>query len=201
MESSRGAGGKLDYLGMILDFEVPGQVTFNMQSYTKKMVSDFEQDIGKEVSMTKTPAADHLFQVRDDVEMLNDSQGAVFHNATAKALYLCKRARPDIQIAVSFLTTRVRAPDQDDWKKLIRLMGNLKATKHLSLTLKDTGKGVCWWIDTSFAVHPDMRGHTGGTMSMGKGCVISKFTKQKLNTTSSTEAELVGTYDVLLEIL
>ena len=51
------------------------------------------------------------------------------------------------------------------------------------------------------AVHPDMRGHTGTTMSLGKGSIFSKSTKQKINTTSSTEAELVGTYECMLEIL
>ena len=36
---------------------------------------------------------------------------------------------------------------------------------------------------------------------MGKGSLYSKSVKQKLNTTSSTEAELVGTYDGMLEFL
>jgi hypothetical protein len=25
-----------------------------------------------------------------------------------------------------------------------------------------------WWVDASFAVHPDMRSHTGGALSMGR---------------------------------
>ena len=37
-----------------------------------------------------------------------------------------------------------------------------------------------------------MRGHTGGTMSMGKGTLHNKSSKQKLNTRSTTESELVG---------
>ena len=48
------------------------------------------------------------------------------------------------------------------------------------------------WIDASFAVHNDMKGHTGGTMSFGKGVLHAKSSKQKLNTKSSTETELVG---------
>ena len=46
-----------------------------------------------------------------------------------------------------------------------------------------------------------MKGHTGTTLSLGKGSVFSKSTKQKLNATRSTEAELVGTYDSMLEVL
>ena len=37
-----------------------------------------------------------------------------------------------------------------------------------------------------------MKGHTGGTMSFGKGVLHAKSSKQKLNTKSSTETELVG---------
>jgi hypothetical protein len=59
----------------------------------------------------------------------------------------------------------------------------------------DDGNVIKWWIDASFAVHPDMRSHTGGTMSLGKGSVYSLSRKQRLNTKSSTEAELVGVDD------
>ena len=40
-----------------------------------------------------------------------------------------------------------------------------------------------------------MRSHTGAVMSLGKGALIAMSTKQKLNTTSSTEAELVEVSD------
>jgi hypothetical protein len=54
---------------------------------------------------------------------------------------------------------------------------------------------VKWWIDASFAVHPDMKSHTGRTMSLGKGSIYSMSQKQRLNTKSSMEAELVGVDD------
>jgi hypothetical protein len=50
-------------------------------------------------------------------------------------------------------------------------------------------------------VHPDIKSHTGGTLSLGKGSVYSTSTRQKLNTKSSTEAELVGIDDVMPLIL
>ena len=42
-----------------------------------------------------------------------------------------------------------------------------------------------------------MRGHTGGTMSMGVGTVHNKSSKQKLNTRSTTESEVVGVSEYL----
>jgi hypothetical protein len=58
-----------------------------------------------------------------------------------------------------------------------------------------------WWADTSFAVHPDMKSHTGGAMSLGRGAVDRTSTRQKINTTSSTEAQVVGMHKVLPQIL
>ena len=56
---------------------------------------------------------------------------------------------------------------------------------------------IAWWVDASYAVHPNMRSHTGGTMSLGWGVLHAKSSKQKLNTKSSTEAELIGVSDYI----
>jgi hypothetical protein len=46
-----------------------------------------------------------------------------------------------------------------------------------------------------------MKSHTGGMMSLGKGAVYGMSTRQKINTKSSTEAELVGANDVMPQLL
>jgi hypothetical protein len=46
-----------------------------------------------------------------------------------------------------------------------------------------------------------MHGHTGGGLTVGQGCPISTSTKQKLNTRSSTESELVAVNDLMPSIL
>jgi hypothetical protein len=103
---------------------------------------------------------------------------------------------------VAFLTTRVKKPDEDDWGKLKRLLKYLKGTKHLKLTLSvDSLSKVLWWVDASYNVHDDCRGHTGAMMSLGKGAPISFSRKQKLNVRSSCEGELVGIDDALPLIL
>jgi hypothetical protein len=78
----------------------------------------------------------------------------------------------------------------------------LRSTANLALTLEgDDAQIVKWWVDASFAVHRDMKSHTKGTLSLGKGSVYSASTRQKLNTKSSTNAELVGVNDVMPLIL
>jgi len=98
--------------------------------------------------------------------------------------------------------TRVKSPDVDDCKKLGRCLKHLKRTKKIPLRLSASRMDrIMWWIDASFAVHHDCRSHTGATMSLGGGCPVSVSTKQKLNTRSSTEAELVGVNDGLTIVL
>ena len=78
----------------------------------------------------------------------------------------------------------------------------IKNTKDLDLMLEANMMSVVhWWVDASFAVHKDFKSHTGATMMLGKGCPISMSSKQKINTHSSTEAELIGVNDALTIIL
>eukprot|EP00957_Ditylum_brightwellii_P207069 15351344-Ditylum_brightwellii.AAC.1 len=102
-----------EYLGMNLDFSKKGKVRVGMTAYVKEIIEDFPETID---GSTTTPAADHLFQVNDSAKKLDEQQARQFHTSTAKLLFLCKRARQDIQTAVAFLTTRVKEPDSDDWK-------------------------------------------------------------------------------------
>ena len=81
-------------------------------------------------------------------------------------------------------------------------MSYLNKTKNETLVLKPDGKNeVKWWIDAAFAVHPDMRSHTGAVMTMGEGAIQSISKKQKVNTRSSTEAELVAADDALAQVI
>jgi hypothetical protein len=146
----------------------------------------------------RTAAPDNLFVVNEDCEKLSIEVAACFHKVVAKMLYLIKRARPDTSLSVAFLTTRVRAPDTDDWGKLSHLMEYLRADKDRPLVLGGENEGLLmWYVDASFAVHPNMCSHTGGGLTMGRGFPITVSTKQKLTVKSSTEGELVGVDDMM----
>ena len=81
-------------------------------------------------------------------------------------------------------------------------MEYLRSTVDMPLILGAKAGGVLnWYVDASFAVHSNTRGHTGGGLTMGRGFPIVSSTKQKLNTRSSTESELVGVDDMMPSIL
>jgi hypothetical protein len=172
-----------------------------MMEYIKNIIKDFSEEI---VGAKTSPAADHLFPVRDPslVKVLPEEQATAFHRMTAQLLFLSARAQRDIQSATAFLTTRVRTPDKDDWGKVKRVLSYLKGTLHMPLILSaDSLMLSRWWVDAAYAVHDDCWGHTGTGMSFGQGMALSYSWKQKINMKSSTEAELVGVDDSLGYIL
>ena len=61
-------------------------------------------------------------------------------------MFLCKIARPDIEPGISFLSTRVRDPDESDWNKLLRVLGFLKYSREDMLSLKAEGNALMWYM-------------------------------------------------------
>jgi hypothetical protein len=73
-------------------------------------------------------------------------------------------------------------------------MKYLRGRRMLLMIFSAIGTSILkWWVDdAAFAVHPNMRGNSFGGLSLGRGFPIMSLTKQKLNTQSSTESEIVG---------
>ena len=81
-------------------------------------------------------------------------------------------------------------------------MEHLKETKKLKLKLSTDNLNISkWCIDASHAVHPDVKSHTGGSMTLGCGCICNMSRKQKLNTKSSAESKLAGVDDFVSPVL
>ena len=188
-----------DYLGMVLDYSEPGKVKIVMEKYIEGILNEMPADM---TGVSPSPAANHLFDVNPEAQKLVPEKQEFFHHVVAQLLFLCKRARPDIQTAVSFLCTRVQNPDVDDYKKLARVIKYLCGTITLPLRLEvNSLSKTSWWVDASYAVHPDMKSHTGGVFSLGRGAIYGTSTRQKINAKSSTEAELIAVAEVLPQAL
>jgi hypothetical protein len=165
-------------------------------------LSDGFSAVTKKKNVARTSAApDDLFIINKDIEKLSEEGATAFHNLVAKTVYVSKHTRPDVSTAI-FLTTRVRAPDVDDWRKLSDLVEYLRVDRLRPLILSTNGSGLLmWYVNASFAAHPNMRSHTGGGLTMGRGFPTVSSIKQKLNTRSSTESELVGVGNMMTIIV
>ena len=67
------------------------------------------------------PATSDMFS-EDTGKKLKEEGKVLLHRMTAKALFKCKRARPDMQPITSVSCARVKNPGDSDWNKLARMM-------------------------------------------------------------------------------
>jgi len=192
-------GKKHDYLGIILNFEQPGTLVLDMSTYIDRMISEYPAQL---TGVSKCPWTDSLYRVDQSLPLLQENKAEAFHTFVMKGMFIAKRARQDILPAITFLATRVTEPNEGDWRKLTKVMNFLKATMHHVTTLRMSNDNqILWFVDAAFAVHRDMKSHTGAVMSMGQGVVCSISSKQKVNSRSSTEAEFIAVDDVLSKVL
>ena len=190
-------GNEHDLLGMKIKINRKHKtVTIDTREQLQEAFDMFDEELDDSVT---SPANKNLFTTYDGIsEELNEERSEIFHSVVAKILFIMKRGRPDVETTVSYLMTRVSKSNLKDWEKLKRCLGFLKKTFNDLRTIgADSLRDLHVWVDASHAIHENMRGHTGGTMSMGIGTLHSKSSKQKLNTRSTTESELVGVSEYL----
>jgi hypothetical protein len=155
-----------------------------MKHYLAEAITESGMTI---VRHAMSPANRYLFDVDEASPLLSKTEADIFHSVVAKLLYVSLRARTDLLLAISFLCTRVAKCTQEDQCKLKRVLEYIKGSMDLEYTIGADNMGTLrTWVDASYAVHPDMKSHTGGVMSFGTGGFFCKSSKQKLNTKSST---------------
>jgi hypothetical protein len=188
-----------NYLAMIMDFTQAGALIIDMKYYIEGMLEEFPYKVK---STKTTPWTKKLLKLQEDAKEVEEARHSIFHTYVMKAMFLCKRARPDIDQAIAFFSSRVKHTYEGDWNKLLRVLSFLKGTINKVLTLEaDDTNTLTWYIDLSFAVHSDMKSHTGAVFTMGKGAILSSLTKQKVNSRSSTESEMIGIDDKISKVL
>lgn len=79
----------------------------------------------------KTPAARHLFDVDEECEKLDKETRQVFHSIFAKLLWVGKKAKPDILVALSFLEEKDDESCSGRLEKVAQAACYLKGTANL----------------------------------------------------------------------
>ena len=152
-------GKKLTFLGMDLEFNDDKSVTISTPEYLDEAIECFREDVSGHVS---SPATKNLFKVNEESPPLSKKRQDIFHSVVARLLWVMKRSRPDLETCISFLCTRVSCSTEEDWLKLKRVFQFVNQTKTDTRTIgADNLSELFTWIDASYAVHPNMRGHTG----------------------------------------
>ena len=77
-----------------------------------------------------------------------------------------------------------------------------KTTINIVLRLEaDDVQELKWYVAASFGTHSDLKSHTGSIFTLGKGAICNDSSKQKVNTRSSTDAELISIDDKIAKIM
>jgi hypothetical protein len=78
-------GKKHDYLGIYLDYSVPGEVKVTMVDYLKRVITEFPEEI---TGTASSPAAERLVTIRPDGEsvLLEEKRAIAFHHCVAQLI-------------------------------------------------------------------------------------------------------------------
>ena len=190
----------INYIGMTFDYSKHDCVRITIANYKNEVLEGCTDMSGK----SQTPALSNLFDIRpvEASPLLTDEDKERLHSVIAQIIYLAKRVRPDLLVAVAFLTKQVSAPQKDDQGKLVRAIQYLRETAHMGIVLEgQQNLSILAYVDASYGVHKDLKSHTGCVVETGRGLVYSKSTGQKLNMKSSTAAELAAFSDFTSQII
>ena len=179
------------YLGILFKF-IDDDCFANMADYTVDILNEMPV-----VGESKYPASAHLLDINESCPKLSIKDKKLFHRVVAKLIYLTMRTRPEILLAVQFLTTRVQDPDMDDHKKLTKLLQYLQGTIDLGIKITSEQPLIPKaYIDSAHQTHKlSGKGQAGINITLGKGPIYASSSRVDLVTKSSTETELVAAAD------
>ena len=179
-------GNKIFYLGLQIDIDVNNhRIQLSQSGYVADLLREYPPS-----NAAVSPATDNLFDTSDEGTPVDPT---AFASKLMKLAYLAKRTRPDLLLAVSFLATRMKNPNNFDDIKLSRVYEYLLETREYVYTLQPSSLRIIAWIDASYAVHSDARSHTGIIIGFGErqGFVYMRSSVQKIVSDSFTYAELI----------
>ena len=183
-----------DYVGMKIEYDDKEHAFLLSQPGMVKKVTD---------GITK------VAEIPCDMNLLKSTNAEKYSNVTEyrskvmEAKYLSK-VRPDLSVALGYLTTRMQEPTKGDWEKLLRVREYINGTKEFKMRLKPMDNiQVYASADASFGTFNDGKSNSGIALTVGfpNAPVLAKSTKQKSVANSSTAAELIAFSSTLEEVL
>ena len=186
---------QVSYLGMIINSEAIGHISVNMSAYEEKILEFFPVAVNKRIT---SPAMDDLLDDAsgEETELLSEHDRQTFHKVVYMLLYLSKRVRFEMLLAVSHLAGRVTKANKKDARTLVVLLQFLQNYRDKKIDyIGNSTSNVELYVDASFGNCSDYKGRTG-VFVMFKGAVVASYcAKQKIITRNSTESEIVGLSD------
>lgn len=114
-------------------------------------------------------------------------------------LYVTNRTKPTHKIACHFLCARVKAPTEQDKRKLVKLLSNLWQTQEKKFLFGrgDEGNALRYYVDGAFIVHSDGKSRGGLVVEYGGSIINCGSSNHKICTKDSTASEGVSVSDYI----
>jgi hypothetical protein len=169
-------------------------IYISQRGLTQRIISDFLPD---DFPIAASPASSHLFNHEPENKPYDRIS---FLSIIMAIMYLARLSRPDVLLATAFLATKAQNPTEGDHRAALRIISYLKATINHGIKINCQELRLHLHCDASWASHHDGRSHTGWILKLGESFLGSKSSKQRVGSSSSTDAEIIATVDGLKNV-
>ena len=175
------------FLGFQIKQQSSGNIILHQERYILSLLKKYKMDSLKSERSPISPS-----KLPDDLSSLDPD--IPYREIVGSLLYAAVNTRIDIAYPVSLACRTVSNPTVSDWKTVLRVLQYLSGNPDLGLMYRqDRHEGLVTYCDAAFANDEATSRSTTGLIVMFGGAPISwRSSKQKIVTTSSTEAEIVS---------
>ena len=157
-------GDKVKWLGIEIERD------WENKSFSLSQSKFIDESIIKKFGVThhsSYPAAPELFNhdLEED-KAIEKKLDLKFISALMSAAWL-QKTKPEIALAISYLSTRVTKVTSRDRAHLLKLMGYINFSKHHTLIISPKSLNVILLTDASYAINPGCLGQTGIVTAFG----------------------------------
>ena len=192
------------FLGIQFERAEDGSVVLLQPKLMSKLFKEFPEKRGAKRKPPRHPygpAPTHSKEQTDDSPAVEPQR---YLHLLGLLMYLC-HSRPDIMAAVSFCATKSAHPTEQDFENLLHVVEYLRHTKEKGHIIKpgqtEAIQFYCY-VDASYLIHPDSKGHTGYCIGINNGGSFYNCSrKQTLVSTSSTHAEMRAVFTLVKDLL
>ena len=172
----------------------PGQITIDQDSRIERVIS--ELGLG-DCNPVKTPMVpEYLSSSNADKTKLGIEDHSRYREIIGFVSYVASTYRPDLSLAVNFLSRKQSEPNEYDWAAAKRILRYLKGTSSMKLIFEkkdQSSNELMAYVDSDFATCPKTRRSTTGYLVVMNGSPVAwKAFKQSLLATSTSEAEYIA---------
>ena len=193
------SGDIIEYIGMSIKKLKNGDIMISQPTYVDKILESAGMT---DCNHAPTPYVAEQTALEDDEEKVDKN---TYLSYVGSLNYLACYTRPDILYALSRIAQQCSSPNKADMRRVMRVFRYVKGTRELGIVYKaDVEVCMASNVDANFNSYRDGKSHYGYTIRIGRGkngSIVSKSSKIRIVTLSSTESEYIALCHCCTEVI